>query len=673
MTEALCNAVEVERYVDAVYDPDDTVEIRLIPPDSARGLRVQSVFCLARTLADAWMRKDLKERNSKGYGIYVGVNPRRGAGSAGVSARNCKAAMPCGCCDQCVQLARVLFVDFDDVAIDVVRQRIEDANLPWPTMIVSSGRQDSTGQAFGFHVYWRLECPLEDLGQWKRYELGLIHALDSDRSVHNPSRILRLPGFDNTKHSGHPACTVIEVNSDRVYPASEFPQTTGSPAPVATADTVPAGELGRATEYFMTHKIAPGTLGRNPQLFQAACDFSAHGRSIEQALAALIPCAVRDGLEEHGARCTIESAYSKPREPGHVEQTTTVPPSTPASNGETKRVVPIPASELGSDLAVDWVWYGYAARGHVTLFTGLWKAGKSTLIGHLLVQMAQGGSLVGDVHAGKVIIVTEEGRTLWARRRDDYGFGDHCHFVLQHFLAKPSQVEWDCFVADIAGLVRERGYSLVIFDTFGAVSPVTNENDAAETTASLMCLRRITDAGAAVLLVHHPRKGDASEGQASRGSGALPGFVDIIVELRRLDAKARTDRRRTLTSYSRFDETPPDAVIQLAENGCSYEYVGSRRDVSQTMRFAAIMDVLPPQSPGLDVQDVRSRWGKEIDHMDPPGERTLREDLRTGYVAGKWKREGKGKAGDSYRYYVGSSPSSGNSACASAPVDRAAE
>ena len=155
-----------------------------------------------------------------------------------------------------------------------------------------------------------------------------------------------------------------------------------------------------------------------------------------------------------------------------------------------------------------------------------------------------------------------------------------------------------------------------------------------------MCLRRITDAGAAILLVHHPRKGDASEGQASRGSGALPGFVDIIVELRRFSAKERNDRRRTLTSYSRFDETPPDAVIQLAEDACSYQYIGSRHDVSQSMRFDAVTDVLPLGPPGINVTEILSRWKEEIDHMDPPGERTLREDLRAGFKAGRWKREG---------------------------------
>ncbi len=54
---------------------------------------------------------------------------------------------------------------------------------------------------------------------------------------------------------------------------------------------------------------------------------------------------------------------------------------------------------------------------------------------------------------------------------------------------------------------------------------------------ALTPLSQIMEAGAGVLLVHYPRKGDVGEGQASRGSSALPGFVDTIFELRRFSAQ----------------------------------------------------------------------------------------------------------------------------------------
>jgi hypothetical protein len=39
----------------------------------------------------------------------------------------------------------------------------------------------------------------------------------------------------------------------------------------------------------------------------------------------------------------------------------------------------------------------------------------------------------------------------------------------------------------------------------------------------LLTLQRLTAAGLAVWLAHHPRKDRTDEGQAARGSGALPG------------------------------------------------------------------------------------------------------------------------------------------------------
>lgn len=83
-----------------------------------------------------------------------------------------------------------------------------------------------------------------------------------------------------------------------------------------------------------------------------------------------------------------------------------------------------------------------------------------------------------------------------------------------------------------------------------------------------------TEAGGTVLIIHHPRKGDAAEGQACRGSGSLPGFVDVIVELRRFQPDMSDDPRRNINRISRFDETPKEIVVELDATG--YRVVGSR-------------------------------------------------------------------------------------------------
>src|SRR5690348_2782092 len=44
---------------------------------------------------------------------------------------------------------------------------------------------------------------------------------------------------------------------------------------------------------------------------------------------------------------------------------------------------------------LDWLWQGYIASGNITLFTSLWKAGKTTLISVLLARLHDGQPLAG--------------------------------------------------------------------------------------------------------------------------------------------------------------------------------------------------------------------------------------------------------------------------------------
>ena len=194
--------------------------------------------------------------------------------------------------------------------------------------------------------------------------------------------------------------------------------------------------------------------------------------------------------------------------------------------------------------------------------------------------------MAGAVAPGRVLVISEEGSSLWARRRDDLSIGNHAEFVIRPFKGRPTQNAWVEFVDYVAKLVSERRFVLVILDTLTTLLPVDNENDAARMIYALLPLHAITEVGAALLLVHHPRKGDAREGQASRGSGALPGLVDVILELRRFDPARPEDRRRTLTAYSRFDETPGEMVIELTDGG--YRVVGSKAEALRSDRLAVI-------------------------------------------------------------------------------------
>jgi len=305
----------------------------------------------------------------------------------------------------------------------------------------------------------------------------------------------------------------------------------------------------------------------------------------------------------------------------------------------------IPASELGDGENVDWVWHGFLARGFITLLIGLWKAGKSTMLAHLLKAMAEGGELAGEVNPGRVLVCTEEGAGLWARRRDDVGFQDNATFVVRPFKIRPNALDWRDFVEWIADRVKADNIGAVVLDTWSAFNPTTDENDASGMMAALLPLHLIAEAGAAVLIVHHPKKGDGAEAQASRGSGALTGFVDIIVELRRFCAESSDDRRRTLRCYSRFDESPPEVVVELGDDG--YRTIGSKGDASRNDRQQVIDDILTEDS-WKTAATVRDEWPEGA--IPKPSKRTVQLDLTHGAENDRWLRQGNGVRNDPYTY-----------------------
>src|SRR5436190_14046612 len=84
--------------------------------------------------------------------------------------------------------------------------------------------------------------------------------------------------------------------------------------------------------------------------------------------------------------------------------------------------------------AADWLLPGFVARGNMTLLTSMWKAGKTTLLAHLLARRATGQPLLGRAIApGKSVVISEEPRALWAERCQRFAFGGQLCLFPQPF------------------------------------------------------------------------------------------------------------------------------------------------------------------------------------------------------------------------------------------------
>jgi AAA domain/DnaB-like helicase N terminal domain len=323
---------------------------------------------------------------------------------------------------------------------------------------------------------------------------------------------------------------------------------------------------------------------------------------------------------------------------------------TPAAK-TSKWPAPLLVSELSTaGAAVDFLWHGCIAKGHLTLFSALMKAGKTTFLGHMLRALQDGLPFVGRAtRQCRTLYVSEESQGLWCGRRDALGLSDQLSLLCRPMFAKPSQAEWSEFIAYVGAQALERKCDLVVFDTISSFAPWRDENASAEVQAALTPLNQLTQFDLAVLLVHHMGKTDGSQGRAARGSTALAGAMDVLLELRRFKDDDRQDRRRVLTGLGRFDEVPDELVVTLEDDGSGYTSEGDRKAMLARELADAVLRVLPDDVPGIRGDELHTLLDEEI----RPQRSKLQSILLEGVGAGLWQASGTGKKGDPRRFHKG--------------------
>jgi hypothetical protein len=300
------------------------------------------------------------------------------------------------------------------------------------------------------------------------------------------------------------------------------------------------------------------------------------------------------------------------------------------------------------EVAADWLWHGFVRGGSFTLLTGLWKAGKTTLLSLLLARRKAGGTLAGlAVKPGKTVVLSEEAATLWAERARERDLGDQVCFIPRPFLAVPRPEEWQALLDRLLQLHEQHSIDLVVIDPLAPFC--RSENSARTMLDMLLPLGALTRRGLAVLALHHPSRGPAPAGQAARGSGALLGHVDISMELRHPGGDQFTRRRRFL-ALSRYQETPRQLLAELAPDGSDYVVLA---DDGYTDDFQANWTVLrmvledAPQK--LTRQDILEEWPADFTR---PGPTTLWAWLQRAQGRGLIACEGSGRKADPFRYWL---------------------
>jgi AAA domain len=281
--------------------------------------------------------------------------------------------------------------------------------------------------------------------------------------------------------------------------------------------------------------------------------------------------------------------------------------------------------------------------------TSLWKAGKTTLVSMLLARRKTGAPLAGlAVKPGKTLIVSEEHASLWTDRLNHYDFGGNVCFILRPFPAIPRPEEWRALIERILQLQSQHGIDLLVIDPLAPF--LRAENHARSVLEALLPLRELTNREMAVLALHHPGKGERRIGQSARGSGALLGHADIIVEMRHPGGDPHTRRRRFL-ALSRHQQTPAQMLLEL--NVDATDYVPAVETDQACDDFPSKWEVLrmvledAPQK--LTRRDILLEWPEDFDQPDPG---TLSRWLNRALVCQSILREGSGHKSDPFRYWL---------------------
>ncbi len=210
------------------------------------------------------------------------------------------------------------------------------------------------------------------------------------------------------------------------------------------------------------------------------------------------------------------------------------------------------------------MWDGYIGKGLLSLLAAFPKVGKSTLLWHLLRAMHNEQEFLGRAtRKTNVVIFTEEASANIAQRSEEFQLQD----ASIHVVPIQPGLNWANLIGYAKYRVQKHDADLIILDTISRFWGLHSEDDAAEQLRAinpLFVLVRHFKLGC--LIVHHTRKGRGAGGRAVRGSNALTGAVDVIMEFDKMAQYDPTTRRR-IDSLSRFSDTPHTLIARINEAG----------------------------------------------------------------------------------------------------------
>jgi hypothetical protein len=189
----------------------------------------------------------------------------------------------------------------------------------------------------------------------------------------------------------------------------------------------------------------------------------------------------------------------------------------------------------------------------------------------------------------------------------------------------------------------------VVIDPLATLLPGYAETCAPKMLDCLLPLQSLANLGLAVWLLHHPAKGKPTDGQAARGSSALSGFADIVMEMSCVRRARSRDRRRRICAYSRYVETQRHLIIELDADGADYLVRTDATGVPLVQTWREVQYILANATDKLSQQAILERWPIEENR---PDRSTLSRWLKRAAQQRLICSCGTGYRGDAFLYWL---------------------
>lgn len=273
----------------------------------------------------------------------------------------------------------------------------------------------------------------------------------------------------------------------------------------------------------------------------------------------------------------------------------------------------------------------------LNLVVGYSQAGKTFVTIELAVQIASGGRVFGvyQCEPAPVLIINEEDtrrgmnekiRTM--SNQDDLPIYFHVQSGIK--LDNPKTID------QVVEQVQSLHIGLVVFDNLTQLHTL-NESASDQMQKLIDQLKRITAAGAAVILVHHNRKdngmaGNRDNGAAIRGSGSLFNAVNTCIELSRSKDPNNFIIEIEQTKNKDDERIKGSIKIQLHhdEERTWFEFIGMQsKEVSAAFKLQNdICSLIRGKDNMKDMKQIEAAVGKS----DTVASQAIAELLRLGRV-----------------------------------------